>query len=215
MTEPNGTGRNGAERPSRRRRRTVPEPEPYPWTFWPAVVIGTVLMAVGVRGLLANSADTQPVRWVVLFLASAVIHDVVLAPVVIAVGWLLSRRLGPNWLRAPLQGALICSGAVVLVAFPLVRGYGRQSGNDTILPLDYGRGLLLVLAAIWVGTAAVVGVGRFRRAGASRRFVDSLGSDIGRIDAGTGAPIGPGLTQSIADHALLSDCQGAALVDRT
>jgi len=45
------------------------------------------------------------------------------------------------------------------VSWPLVRGYGSRGTNKTALPLNYGRGLLLLVAVVWL----VVGVVAFRR----------------------------------------------------
>ena len=55
---------------------------------------------------------------------------------------------------------------VSLLALPFVIGAGRMPDNPTVLPLNYGRGLALVLAAIWLGAAGWAGL-RWR-AGADR-----------------------------------------------
>jgi hypothetical protein len=65
------------------------------------------------------------------------------------------------------QGALVVSGAVSLVALPLVGGFGGNADNPSANPLPYPRNLAIVLAVVW-GTAAVVvavRVLRGRRAG--------------------------------------------------
>jgi hypothetical protein len=121
--------------------------------FWPAVAVGWVVMAVGARGVLMDAADTVPRRWLVLFLGSAVVHDLVVAPAVILVGWAVARA-APPWARAPVQAGLLTSGAVALFALPFVAGYGRQPANPSALPLDYGRGLAVVLAVVWIACGA-------------------------------------------------------------
>lgn len=105
--------------------------------------------------------DTNPSRWVVLFVGAIATHDAVLVPLVLAVGYGVSR-LGPARLRPVIQGGLICSALVVLFAFPFVRGYGAMPTNPTILPRDYTRGLLIVLAVVWVVTAAMAAVVSWR-----------------------------------------------------
>lgn len=50
----------------------------------------------------------------------------------------------------------------MLFAFPFVRGYGAMPTNPTILPRDYTRGLLIVLAVVWVVTAAMAAVVSWR-----------------------------------------------------
>jgi hypothetical protein len=37
-----------------------------------------------------------------------------------------------------------------------VRRLGARESNDSALPLDYGRNLVVVLAVVWVGAALVV-----------------------------------------------------------
>ena len=131
-------------------------PSGYPKVFWPAFALGWVLIAVGVRGILVNQDSpmaTDPIKWVLLLVKSNLVHDFVLVPVVLAVGVVVARFAPPK-LRAPLQSGLIASGIVALYAFPFVRGYGRKPSNPTILPLDYGQGLLMVLGVIWLVVAA-------------------------------------------------------------
>ena len=124
---------------------------------WPVVlgiVVGLACTTVGVAAAFETSKPTVLLRWVVgLTLA----HDLVLAPVVLLTGVLVHRR---PWLA----GGLLVSGVVALVAFPLVRGYGRRPGDPSALPRDYDRGLLLTLAAVWLVTAAGAALAHRRRA---------------------------------------------------
>jgi hypothetical protein len=57
------------------------------------------------------------------------------------------------------------SGMLALFAYPEVRGYAHGLHNPTSLPHDYRANLLLVLAGVWLVTAAmaVVSVARGRR----------------------------------------------------
>ncbi len=121
------------------------------WPVITGVLVGAVFAAVGVASLLGESHDTHPavvVRWVV---GLAIVHDLVLVPVVLLVG-VAVRRWAP---RAWLAGALLVSGAVSLVAWPLARGYGRQSSNPSLLPRNYAHGLLVVLGVTWLGAVVV------------------------------------------------------------
>jgi hypothetical protein len=49
---------------------------------------------------------------------------------------------------------LIASGIVTLAAWPYVAGYGERPDNRTLLPNDYGPGLLAVLAFVWAVAVA-------------------------------------------------------------
>ena len=129
--------------------------------FFLGLVVGWAVMAFGVVGALANSADTQPAalaRWVI---GSALAHDALLAPVVLLAGAALARAVPARW-RPPVQSGLIVSGVILLVTFPLVRRYGVRPDNPTVLYRDYGGPLIAVLAAVW-GVSLVALVVRGRR----------------------------------------------------
>jgi hypothetical protein len=116
------------------------------WSVVAGVVTGVALASVGVVSLLRESTDTHPgsvVRWVI---GLALVHDLVLVPIVLAVGVGLRRWAPKAWVAA----ALLVSGVVTLVAWPFVRGYGRLANNPSILPRNYGRGLAIVLALTWL-----------------------------------------------------------------
>ncbi len=141
-----------AQRTGNERAVVTNYPTGYPKVFWAALALGWLVMAIGVRGLLANADSrmaTRPVGWLVVFIASNLVHDFVLVPVVLIVAGVAARLPLSRAVRRPLQFALVCSGVVVLFAFPFVRGYGQNRGNRSVLPQDYTRGTLIVLAFIW------------------------------------------------------------------
>ncbi len=141
---------------------TVDDDRPRGAVFWVAAGVGWVVMAFGVWGLFDNEGNTKPallVRWV---LGTLLVHDLLIVPVVIAVGALVGWLLPPRW-RGPVRGALALSALAVLFSYPLWRGFGRRPGDPSALPLDYADSLLVVLAVIWVGAAAVL-VARWGRA---------------------------------------------------
>jgi len=87
-------------------------------------------------------------------------HDGVFLPLVLAVGTLIRR------VSHLVRAAAIVSLAVVVVAMPIVLGYGRDPNNPSALPLPYGMGLVVILAVIWVVTLIIV---LFRRVGRIRQ----------------------------------------------
>lgn len=125
--------------------------------FWGSVAVGWTVIAVAVRGLLAE-ADwaANPDGFGRFLVTSALVHDLLLAPLALGAGVLVAR-LVPARVRAPVQAGLIASAVVTIVAWPFVRGYGRAATNPSALPWDYGRNLVLLLGAIWLvaGAAAV------------------------------------------------------------
>ncbi|GHJ97912.1 hypothetical protein SNE510_74310 [Streptomyces sp. NE5-10] len=105
-------------------------------------------LGVGLIGLGAWLVTAEPAPGAVLvWLAGAlVVHDGVLAPLVLAVGLLIAGRPG----RGLWRGALVIAGSVVLVTLPLLLRPGPPP-NPSALPLPYGRNLAIVLAAVATG----------------------------------------------------------------
>ena len=124
--------------------------------FWPAAAAGGLVMAFGGWGLLGHAAATMPAAWARWLAAALLIHDLLLAPALLAAGWLVGRLPG-GW-RAPVRAALVVSATVVLVTLPAFWGDGRatQPGNASLLPNHYGRSLMLVLAPVWTVAVLVV-----------------------------------------------------------
>src|SRR3954447_11416377 len=123
--------------------------------FWPALAAGWGLIGVGVVGMFSQRDRTTPfqlVRYVIGFL---LVHDLVVAPLVIGGGWLVTRFV-PTVARGPLRAALALSALVVAFSWPLLRRYGEHATNDSALPLDYSRTVPAVLAVVWLVALAVL-----------------------------------------------------------
>jgi hypothetical protein len=142
------------------------------------LALGLPVVAYGIRGVLVDADDTHPtelVRWVI---GAAVAHDLVLAPVVLAVGWALSRLVSASvW--GPVRWGLATSGILVLVAWPLVRGYGEDPTTPSLLPRNYATGLTAAIVVVWLTVLAWIGA-RAVRAERQR-------SDPGSRPAGPGS----------------------------
>jgi hypothetical protein len=134
--------------------------------FWIGLGIGWAVMAIGVVGLVANRADTKPFEVAYRFVELALVHDAVVAPVAFLVAAIATHWLPPV-VRGPVRGALALSAIVIVFALPLVQRLGARQ-NSSVLPVAYGPNLALVLGAIWVAGAAVVG-GRLVRRRRQRR----------------------------------------------
>ena len=67
--------------------------------------VGVAVMAYGLVGLLGASDATQPRNLGAFFLGAGIVHDVIVAPVVVLVGWLIARVL-PPFVRPPVWFAL-------------------------------------------------------------------------------------------------------------
>jgi hypothetical protein len=127
-----------------------------PW-FWIALAAGWAVMIGAAVGALLDARNANLpalVRYIVIF---DVVHDAVIATLTVALAWLVGRWAPPA-VRGPLRAALALTAIVAVFSYPLVRRLGERQTNSSALPLDYGRNVVIVLAAIWLGAAAVVAV---------------------------------------------------------
>lgn len=121
---------------------------------------GALVMVYAVSGVLADT-DVK-VGALVFLVAVLVVHDGLLLPLSIGAGVLIGRIIPPRF-RTPVRVASVISLALTVVALPLVLGRGRIADNPSVLPLHYGRGLLIAYAIIWAGAAATAAAQRRRR----------------------------------------------------
>jgi hypothetical protein len=115
---------------------------------------GAALIAVGLAGIASHLGV---VGWAVWFAGVAVVHDAVLAPLVIGVGY-ATRRVPALW-----RYAAVVAGTVTLVALPAVLGYGRRGDNPSVLPQAYGRHLIAIIVLTGLVTAAVAALNAYAR----------------------------------------------------
>jgi len=137
-------------------------------SFWLPAAAGTAIAGFGVWGLLHNLDGPALTSWLKVIGGGLILHDGFFAPLVVA-GALLLARIVPGRVRAPVQGALIVSGALIAISIPVVGGYGRLATNPSILPSEhYGARLLAILAVVWA-IAAVVALAGLRRGPAAQK----------------------------------------------
>jgi len=130
--------------------------------FWIAAAVGLAIVAFGVAGLLRNVHGDALLSWAKLLFGGLVVHDGIALPLVALVSVVLVR-LAPARVRAPLQGALIVSVVVLLVALPVLTGAGRLANNPSLLPSHrYGVHVLAILGVVWL-CALVLALARGRR----------------------------------------------------
>jgi hypothetical protein len=134
--------------------------------FWISAAAGWAVIGFGLRGIFQQSVDTRPPDLARFVVGGALLHDLVVAPLVILAGVLVARVV-PGRFRAVVQAALVVSGVVALFSYPLVRAYGLAANNPTSLPHNYARNLLVVLGVVWA-VAAAAAVVRLRAQPARR-----------------------------------------------
>jgi MFS family permease len=123
--------------------------------------LGVLAMAYAVLGLLTDP-DVEPLGVLVFLVAVLIGHDAVWMPVVLVAGALITRTV-PRRYRTWVRAGALAVAAVAFVGLPLVLGPGAPAGNASVLPLPYGRNLVIVLGLIVAVTALVAGVRRGRK----------------------------------------------------
>ena len=128
-----------------------------------------LLGALGVGGiawgawLLLDEQDLDALLRVALWLAGGVVlHDAVLAPLVVVLGAGATRV--PRAVRGVGARVLVVLGSVTLLAIPVLlsRGESYDAANRTILDRPYGQGWLLVAVLVVLGAVLAEVVGRRR-----------------------------------------------------
>lgn len=126
----------------------APAPSPYRWAWY---LPGVVAVGWGGYGLLANVPE--PFSYAVFVALGIIGHDLVLAPIAVAAGWLVGR-VAPAVLRAPLQVGLFGTAVLLVAATPYLSGRGLSADVPSALPFDYRARALVLLTVLWAGMAA-------------------------------------------------------------
>jgi hypothetical protein len=115
------------------------------------LVVGLVVGApFGVAGVVRSASDIRPADLATWVVGAALIHDLLLAPLLIGSVWALGR-VSRRGLPATVWWALRSTFVLVLVAWPLVQEFGEDPSTPSLLPRDDSVGLKVLLAAIWGG----------------------------------------------------------------
>ena len=93
----------------------------------------------------------------VWMIAALLIHDGVLSPLVVGIGYLL-RRFVPDRGRRFLQLGLIMTGMITVIAVPMIYLRGSQPAVKALLLQDYRANLTVIMAIIAGVTLALYAV---------------------------------------------------------
>ena len=145
------------------------------------VVLGIVLGAYGAL-LLWENPPVIIMRILVWALVGVVLHDVVFAPLCVALGFAGRRLIRGKW-WPPVAVAAFCSIVLVFLAIPVYGKPGMRPDNMTVLDRNYPLGLWLSLAAVWacvplyyLGARLLISSTRWRTFRAGRTQPDSAQS---------------------------------------
>jgi hypothetical protein len=134
------------------------------------VAFGVAFCAVGAVFLLQDVAVTRWSGILVWMAAAIVLHDGILAPILVAIGLgagARASRLGRRTVRV-LQGLLVIGATATIAATPGLIAVARGSVNDTISVGPYALALGVVWTVLGVIAAVTFVVGRHRAAALSR-----------------------------------------------
>lgn len=112
-------------------------------------VAGIALAAFGVFRLVTETPVHSLLALALWLAAALVLHDAILAPSVVGVGWLLRRHV-PDRGRGFVQLALIMISLVTLIAIPMISLRGSQPAVKGLLLRNYGANLILIIGLIAV-----------------------------------------------------------------
>ena len=110
------------------------------------VAAGVLLLLYGGERLVAEVPQALPglALWMIGII---VIHDGLLSPLVVGVGWLLARTVAPR-ARRYLQAALVVGGLITIIAIPLIARRGTQPPAKALLLQNYGANLAILLGLV-------------------------------------------------------------------
>ena len=106
---------------------------------------GILLGLYGVFRLLTNVGFVELLVLAAWLIGAVVIHDGILSPAVVAVGWFLARRVPPRG-RRYLQGFLVIACLMTVIAVPLMLRKDSQPESKAMLLQSYGGNLTVLLA---------------------------------------------------------------------
>lgn len=129
---------------------------------WLVIVLGWALMVGAVVGALGDDRLRGAGSWVTWLLGTAVVHDLVVLPLVVATGWALSRFVPLAW-RTPVRTAAVVGAIITATVWPIARRWGARDDNPSILPLPVARNLLVLLVLLAVAAVAAGAVTHLRQ----------------------------------------------------
>jgi hypothetical protein len=127
------------------------------------LLVGGAGLAAAAYGLweLGRTGPANVVATLPWLVGVVVVHDAVLAPLVVLAGVVAAPRL-PAWSRAAAAGALVLLGPVTLAAVPALGRFGARPDNPTLLDRPYAAGWALIAALVLVGSGTVAVAARRR-----------------------------------------------------
>ncbi len=119
------------------------------------VATGILVLLYGAWHLITDvPANLRDIA--IWMIAIVIIHDGVLSPLVVTIGWLVARAVSPRP-RRYLQAALVTGGLITVIALPLIHREDTQPVSKSLLLQHYGLNLAILLGLVAV--ANLIGYG--------------------------------------------------------
>ena len=113
----------------------------------PLGIAGVLLSLFGVFRLVTQVPPFPLVILALWLVGALVIHDGILSPVVVGVGWAIARVVRPR-ARRYLQVALIMAALVTVIAIPMIYRQDSQPRSKSMLLQNFGLNLTLLIGII-------------------------------------------------------------------
>ena len=126
--------------------------------------VGVLLGGYGAFLLLSRQDSDQLVNAAIWLASGVVLHDVVLAPVVLALV-VVGARIAPVAARVPAATALVVLGAATVLAIPVLGRFGARPDNPTLLDRDYTAGWFALAGVVLLATVVATLVRSRRQQG--------------------------------------------------
>ncbi len=115
---------------------------------WRYALVGAGVLLLFYGGVRLVAEVPQSLSGLALWMVGiVVIHDGLLSPMVVGVGWLLARTVPPSG-RRYLQAALVVAGLITIIAIPLIARRGTQPPAKALLLQNYGANLAILLGLV-------------------------------------------------------------------
>jgi hypothetical protein len=112
--------------------------------------------AIAYGAVLAAQRSTAEIVSTTLWFGGGIaVHDVLFAPLCLAVAW-AGRRVLPRALWGPLALGAVLTCTLALVAVPVLTRGGAVADNPTVLDRNYPVGLAVAVAVVWLPIMAAV-----------------------------------------------------------
>jgi hypothetical protein len=120
------------------------------------------VLALGYGALRLIQQEPQHLALVKALIGSLLLHDVLIAPAVIGIGWLLARFVPPR-ARAYAQAGLVTGGLILSVGAVLIWRQGKYGAKSlALLQQNYLRNVLLLLGIVLIASSLAYAASRLR-----------------------------------------------------